>query len=149
MKKIHHLSHIDLDGYSCQLVMKYTPYELEFYNANYGAEVKDQLELMLEDINKQQKQEVMILISDLNLLVDEAKWIDKEINKHLKEWKIDELGNIERAILRLGAYEIMFVDLDPAVVINEAVEISKSFAAEQSPKFINGVLDAIAKDTKK
>jgi len=84
MKKIHHLSHIDLDGYSCQLVMKHTPYELEFYNANYGAEVKDQLELMLEDINKQQKQEVMILISDLNLSVDEAKWIDKEVNR-LKE----------------------------------------------------------------
>ena len=81
MKNIHHLSHIDLDGYSCQLVMQYTPYQMSFYNANYGAEVKDQLELILENIDKQQQNDAMVLISDLNLSVDEAKWIDKEINK--------------------------------------------------------------------
>jgi N utilization substance protein B len=75
--------------------------------------------------------------------------IDKAIIEHLKDWDFERLGSIERATLRLGAYEIMFGDLEPAVVINEAVEISKSFAAEQSPKFINGVLDAIAKDMKK
>ncbi|NPA65427.1 MAG: transcription antitermination factor NusB [Epsilonproteobacteria bacterium] len=75
--------------------------------------------------------------------------IDKAIIEHLKDWDFERLGSIERATLRLGAYEIMFGELDPAVVINEAVEISKSFAAEQSPKFINGVLDAIAKDIKK
>ena len=75
--------------------------------------------------------------------------VDDAIKTHLKDWDFERLGSIERATLRLGAYEIMFGDLDPAVVINEAVEISKSFAAEQSPKFINGVLDAIAKDMKK
>ncbi len=75
--------------------------------------------------------------------------VDEAIKTHLKEWDFERLGSIERATLRLGAYEIMFTDLDPAVIINEAVEISKSFAAEQSPKFINGVLDAIAKDMKK
>ena len=75
--------------------------------------------------------------------------IDKAIIAHLKDWDFERLGSIERATLRLGAYEIIFGELDPAVVINEAVEISKSFAAEQSPKFINGVLDAIAKDTQK
>jgi len=75
--------------------------------------------------------------------------IDKAIVEHLKDWDFERLGSIERATLRLGAYEILFGELDPAVVINEAVEISKSFAAEQSPKFINGVLDAIAKDAKK
>jgi len=74
--------------------------------------------------------------------------IDKAISEHLKDWDFERLGSIERATLRLGAYEIMFGELDPAVVINEAVEISKSFAAEQSPKFINGVLDAIAKDVR-
>jgi N utilization substance protein B len=46
----------------------------------------------------------------------------------------------------LAAYEILFGDLDSAVVINEAVEITKAFGTEQSPKFINGVLDAISKD---
>jgi N utilization substance protein B len=74
--------------------------------------------------------------------------IDKAIIEHLKDWDFERLGSIERATLRLGAYEIMFGELEPAVVINEAVEITKSFGAEQSPKFINGVLDAIAKDIK-
>jgi transcription antitermination protein NusB len=52
---------------------------------------------------------------------------------------------IEWATLRLGAYEILFGELDSAVIINEAIEITKAFGTEQSPKFINGVLDAVAK----
>jgi N utilization substance protein B len=71
---------------------------------------------------------------------------DKAIVEHLKEWDFERLGSIERATLRLASYEILFGELDPAVVINEAVEITKAFGTEQSPKFINGVLDAIAKD---
>jgi len=74
--------------------------------------------------------------------------IDKSIIEHLKEWDFERLGAIERATLRLATYEILFSELDSAVVINEAVEITKSFGTEQSPKFINGVLDAIAKNKK-
>lgn len=73
---------------------------------------------------------------------------DKAIVEHLKEWDFERLGAIERATLRLAAYEILFGDLDSAVIINEAVEITKAFGTEQSPKFINGVLDAISKDKK-
>ncbi|MDH4945408.1 transcription antitermination factor NusB [Sulfurimonas sp. C5] len=73
---------------------------------------------------------------------------DKAIETHLKEWDFERLGAIERATLRLAAYEILFGDLDSAVIINEAVEITKAFGTEQSPKFINGVLDAISKDKK-
>ena len=71
---------------------------------------------------------------------------DKAIISHLKEWDFERLGSIERATLRLASFEILFGDLDSAVVINEAVEITKAFGTEQSPKFINGVLDAISKD---
>jgi N utilization substance protein B len=72
--------------------------------------------------------------------------VDEAIVKHLKEWDFERLGAIERATLRLATYEILFGELDSAVVINEAVEITKAFGTEQSPKFINGVLDAISKD---
>ena len=71
---------------------------------------------------------------------------DEAIIGHLKDWDFERLGSIERATLRLAAYEIKFTKLDSAVVINEAIEITKSFGTEQSPKFINGVLDAISKD---
>ncbi len=77
---IHHLSHIDLDGYSCQLVMKYTPYEKYNYNANYGPEVKQKLELMLENIRKMKKS-AYVLITDLNLTADESRWLQHEVKK--------------------------------------------------------------------
>jgi len=72
--------------------------------------------------------------------------VDEAIIKHLKDWDFDRLGSIERATLRLGGYEIMYGELDSAVIINEAIEVAKAFGSEQSPKFINGVLDAISRD---
>jgi N utilization substance protein B len=72
--------------------------------------------------------------------------IDEAINLHLKEWNLSEIGMLERAILRLGAYEILYTSLDNAVIINEAIELAKKLCNETSPKFINGVLDAICKD---
>lgn len=79
-------------------------------------------------------------------VMENLEKIDEAIIKHLKDWDFERLGSIERATLRLAGYEILFGDLDSAVVINEAVEITKAFGTEQSPKFINGVLDAISKD---
>jgi len=79
-RTFHHLSHIDLDGYSCQLVMEYTPYKRLNYNANYGAEVKQKLDMILENIKKA-KESAYILITDLNLTADESKWITHEVKK--------------------------------------------------------------------
>lgn len=81
-----------------------------------------------------------------NGVVEHLENVDKAIITHLKDWDFKRLGSIERATLRLGAYEVLYTELDTAVIINEAIEVAKAFAAEQSPKFINGVLDAIAKD---
>lgn len=72
--------------------------------------------------------------------------VDEVINSYLKEWNLSEIGNIERAILRLGTYELLHSELDDAVVINEAIELAKKLCNETSPKFINGVLDAIMKN---
>ena len=84
----YHLSHIDLDGYSCQLVMAQTAHTMISYNANYGAEVMDRLEEILDTIKKT-KQTATILISDLNLTPDEAKWLNFEVNKlNDAGWKI-------------------------------------------------------------
>jgi N utilization substance protein B len=79
-------------------------------------------------------------------VTDHLAEVDEAIIKHLKDWDFDRLGSIERATLRLGGYEIMFGELDSAVIINEAIEVAKAFGSEQSPKFINGVLDAISRD---
>ncbi len=71
--------------------------------------------------------------------------IDEEIEKHLTDWDYDAIGRVEKAILRLGTYEILVAKTDRAIIINEAVELAKSLADEKSPQFINGVLDAIGK----
>ncbi|EGC9982974.1 transcription antitermination factor NusB [Campylobacter coli] len=71
--------------------------------------------------------------------------IDKNLNPYLNENEIEKLGHIERAILRLGAYELLFTDTPSAIVINEAIELAKELANDNSPKFINGVLDTLVK----
>lgn len=87
-KTFYHLSHIDLDGYSCQLVMAQTEHLIHSYNANYGAEVMDRLEEIVETLKKA-KQEATILISDLNLYPEEAKWLNTEVNRlNDSGWKI-------------------------------------------------------------
>lgn len=81
-----------------------------------------------------------------NGVIENLQLCDDAISNNLKEWDFDRLGSIERATLRLGAYEILYEGLESAVIINEAIEITKAFGSEQSPKFINGVLDAMAKN---
>ena len=85
-------------------------------------------------------------LSLYNGIKDNLVAVDLAINKHLKEWDLNQIGTVERAILRLGAYEILYTELDNAVVINEAIELAKKLCNETSPKFVNGVLDAICKE---
>lgn len=72
--------------------------------------------------------------------------INQLIAKHLKEWDLNRVGKIERAILRLAVYEICFTSTDAPVIINEAIELAKLYGSDQTPRFINGVLDAIKKE---
>ena len=107
--------------------------------------IGDYTDEILEDkkIRNKQKEFALMLFRGV---MENLPAIDTAIITHLKDWDFERLGSVERATLRLGAHEIMNSDLDSAVVINEAIEVSKAFGTEQSPKFINGVLDAISKD---
>ena len=75
--------------------------------------------------------------------IENLTLVDKEISLHLKEWDFNDIGKVEKAIMRLAAYEILVAKTDKAIIINEAVELAKTLADENSPKFINGVLDAL------
>ena len=81
-----------------------------------------------------------------NGTMENLEMLDKEIQDHLKGWDYDAIGKVEKAILRLGAYEILIAKTDRAIIINEAVELAKELADEKAPQFINGVLDAIGKE---
>ncbi|GHV58043.1 N utilization substance protein B [Spirochaetia bacterium] len=70
--------------------------------------------------------------------------IDAMIRRHLENWDISRLNRVDLAILRLSAYTLMYqTDVAPSIVINEAIGISKEFGADDSFRFINGVLDSI------
>ena len=78
--------------------------------------------------------------------IENLEMLDEKIKEHLKEWDYDAIGKVEKAIMRLGAYEILVAKTDKAIIINEAVELAKELADEKSPQFINGVLDALDKE---
>ena len=82
--KLFHISHTDLDGYGCQLITKEFFKEGFFYNANYGLEVKLTIKKVLEQILEYKDEEILFLISDLNLTFQESKDLDRDITK-LKE----------------------------------------------------------------
>lgn len=64
-------------------------------------------------------------------------------------WKLSRLSHVDRAILRMAAYQLRYCeDIPPKVVINEGIEMAKKFSTEQSPRFVNGVLDAVLKHLK-
>lgn len=71
--------------------------------------------------------------------------IEEATEKHYKGWKAERISPVSRAIIRLAAYEIMFMPEVPAKVsINEAIELAKKFDDEKSYSFVNGVLNAVA-----
>ena len=82
--KLFHISHTDLDGYGCQLITKEYFKEGFFYNANYGLEVKLSIKKVLEQLLEYKEDEILILISDLNLTFQEAKDLDNDVDKLLK-----------------------------------------------------------------
>ena len=72
--------------------------------------------------------------------------IDKIIAQYATEWPVDQITLVDRNVLRLGIYELMFLkEVPPKVAINEAVELAKTFGGESSSKFLNGVLGSLYK----
>ncbi len=72
--------------------------------------------------------------------------IDDAIQNHTRNYDFGRLSAVDRNILRIACYEILFCpEVPPAVAINEAIEIAKKFSAEESGKFVNGILDNVRK----
>ena len=78
------------------------------------------------------------------------KEIDAIIEKHSLHWKLVRMAVVDRNILRLAVYELLYLHDTPTnVILNEAIEIAKKFGTEESGSFINGILDKIAKEVRK
>jgi len=71
--------------------------------------------------------------------------IDRQISAVAHRWRLDRMAAVDRNVLRLATYEIVFAGTPREVVIDEAVELARRFSDEASPRFVNGVLDALAR----
>jgi N utilization substance protein B len=71
--------------------------------------------------------------------------IDRELADVTTNWRLERLGAIERCVLRLGAAELRIGETPPRVVLQEAVRLAERFGTEQAARFVNGVLDSVAR----
>ena len=74
--------------------------------------------------------------------------IDKKIQDASRHWKIERMGGVDRNILRMAVFEIFYAQemLEPKIAINEAIEIAKIFGSQESPSFVNGILDQVVRN---
>jgi N utilization substance protein B len=88
----------------------------------------------------------------VNLVSDHRADIDRQLDDSLTNWRLERLSVIDRNILRLAAAEILYGQVDdvpPAVSIQEAIVLAEKYGTQESPRFVNGVLDALRKTVEK
>jgi N utilization substance protein B len=124
-------------------------FEMEINGKNTKTVVKRLTEDYLKEISQLNKNEISdkdYLIKILNGVSLNQNKIDNDIKENLNNWSLSRIDSVSRAILRSACFEIPdCYDVPPRVIINEYVNISKSFFSEKEPNFINGILDSIAK----
>ena len=97
--------------------------------------------------NPELKDHYNFIKSLFDIVFTKMDWTEKLIKSHLENWELDRVANIDKILLKMGICEIYFVnDIPPKVTITEMVEIAKIYSTDESPIFINGILDAVFKD---
>jgi N utilization substance protein B len=104
-------------------------------------------ELLKEKKIKNQKAEFAKKL--LKGVLENQQKIDEIIKDHLIDWSFERLDKIDKQILRIGIYEILYTDTPFQIVIDEAVKLAKNFSEEKAKSFINGILDRVAKENLK
>lgn len=79
-------------------------------------------------------------------VVERREEIDRAISQHATHWRIERMAIVDRNVLRIGVHECCFGGRDIEVAIDEAVELARRFGDAPSPRFVNGVLDAVARE---
>ena len=79
--------------------------------------------------------------------IEHVEQIDGLIQKHAEHWRLDRMAVVDRNLLRLATQEFLYdIETPKSVVINEAIEIARRYSAQESPQFVNGILDSIRKE---
>ncbi len=117
--------------------------------ALYRADIsKEPLSEFLKEILKKERgKDIKDFAQELaTKTLDNIEVLDKIIRKHALNWQLERMAIIDRNIIRLASYELLFCDnIPPKVSINEAIELAKKYGDQDSGKFVNGILDKITR----
>ncbi len=125
-------------------------YEWDFYGQK-DKELKKIVERNIKEFGPG-LEEVDFIWNLIKGITSRLPQLNKVIEKAAPEWPIDKITIVDRNVLRIGLYELLYEnkeEVPPKVAINEAIELAKSFGGESSGKFINGVLGTIYKEMEK
>ena len=112
-------------------------YQINLYDIN---KIEYAIDDIIKDINPIDNDFVKDMVYGVINKKDE---LDNLANKYLNKWTIDRLGNTDQAILRMGIYELLYMDTPNIVAINEALELAKKYSDDDVKNMINGVLDKV------
>ena len=120
-------------------------FKILFQVENTDLDYRELLEFEVDDVSGSE-----YVTRTLDDIFAKKEQIDEIISNNLKGWKLERLSKMDRQILRISTYEILFTDIPYKVSINEAVELSKKYSEkDDSSKFINGVLKGIVETSTK
>lgn len=77
-----------------------------------------------------------------------AEQLDEMVGQHARNWRVSRMAAVDRNVLRIGVYELQQTETAVAIVIDEAVDLARRFGGDTSPSFVNGVLDAVAREVR-
>lgn len=128
-------------------------YEWDFIEDRKSDESAPILDRQIDHIEEQERE---VSGEDLNFIkelfegaIKNSEKIDNELSEAAPEWPLSQIASVDRNVLRLAIFELNYLETPPKVVINEAIELAKTFGSETSPKFVNGVLGTIFKRSPK
>lgn len=114
-------------------------YQINVYKSN---NIDYDLDDIIKEVNPIENEFVKDMVYGIVTKLNE---IDAIANKNLNNWTIDRLGNTDQAIIRMGIFEILYMDTPDIVAINEAIELSKLYSDDDVKNMINAVLDSVYK----
>ena len=126
-----------------RIVALQTLYEFEF-RKEVRDDTVDQVDILTRNLEKYESSvdDVDFVKNLVSGVLNRVAELDELLRPLAPEWPLEQIARIDRAVLRIGLYELMFSEesVPPKVVINEAVELAKAFGSDNSGKFVNGVL---------
>ena len=115
-------------------------YQIELYK-------KNNIEYNVDDVIRENVEIENEFVKNMVYgVVSHVEEIDENANNNLKDWRIDRIDSMGRAILRMGIFELKYMDTPDLVVINEAIELAKKYSIDDVRKMINAVLDKLVNE---